>query len=88
MSSREAAGLPLYRELRSLTLEAIRRLPMPATNDEIDEAVAMNLELTPVQRAVRAANGTKSELAFRVGFCRSHLKIVGALKSERRATGG
>ena len=84
MSSREAAGLPLYRELRWLTLEAIRRLPMPATNDEIDEAVATNLKLTPVQRAVRAANGTKSELAFRVGFCRSHLKIVGALKSERR----
>ena len=84
MSSREAAGLPLYRELRWLTLEAIRRLPMPATNDEIDEAVATNLKLTPVQRAVGAANGTKSELAFRVGFCRSHLKIVGALKSERR----
>lgn len=84
MNSREAAGLPLYPELRWLTLEAIRRLPMPATNDEIDEAVATNLELNPVQRAVRTANGAKSELAFRVSFCRSHLKIVGALKSERR----
>lgn len=84
MNSREAAGLPLYHELRWLTLEAIRRLPMPATNDEVDEAVATNLNLTPAQRAVRAANGTKSELAFRVSFCRSHLKIVGALKSERR----
>lgn len=78
MNSREAAGLPLYPELRWVTLEAIRRLPMPATNDEIDEAVGTSLKLTPVQRAVRAANGAKSELAFRVSFCRSHLKIVGA----------
>ncbi len=84
MNSREAAGLPLYPELRWVTLEAIRRLPMPATNDEIDEAVGTNLKLTPVQRAVRAANGAKSELGFRVSFCRSQLKIVGALKSERR----
>ena len=84
MNTREAAGLPLYRELRWRTLEAIRHLPMPATNDEVDEAVATDLKLTLDQRAVRAANGTKSELAFRVSFCRSHLKIVGALKSERR----
>ena len=84
MNSREAAGLPLYPELRWVTLEAMRRLPLPATNDEIDEAVGTNLKLTPVQRAARAANGAKSELAFRVSFCRSHLKIVGALKSERR----
>lgn len=84
MNSREAAGLPLYPELRWVTLEAIRRLPMPATNDEIDEAVGTNLKMTPVQRAVRAANGAKSELGFRVSFCRSQLKIVGALKSERR----
>ncbi len=84
MNSREAAGLPRYPELRWVTLEAMRRLPLPATNDEIDEAVGTNLKLTPVQRAVRAANGAKSELAFRVSFCRSHLKIVGALKSERR----
>ena len=84
MKLREAAGLPLYPELRWITLEALRRLPMPATNDEIDDAVATNLNLTPSQRDVQAANGTKSELSFRVGFCRSHLKIAGALRSERR----
>lgn len=84
MKLRATAGLPPYRELRWRTLEAIRRLPLPATNDEVDGAVATDLKLTPDQCAVRAANGTKSELAFRVSFCRSHLKIVGALKSERR----
>jgi len=57
---------------------------MPPTNDEIDDAVAASLSLTPSQRAVQAANGTKSELSFRVSFCRSHLKTAGALKSERR----
>lgn len=57
---------------------------MPATNDEIDDAVAAILSLTPSQRDVQAANGTKSELSFRVGWCRSHLKIAGALNSERR----
>lgn len=84
MKLREAAGLPLYPDLRWVTLEALRNLPMPATNDEIDDAVAASLKLTLSQREVQAANGTKSELSFRVGFCRSHLKIVGALKSERR----
>jgi len=56
---------------------------MPATNGEIDDAVATSLSLTPSQRQVQAANGTKSEFSFRVGFCRSYLRIVGALKNER-----
>ena len=83
MNLREAAGLPPYPELRWITLEAIRRLPMPATNGEIDDAVATSLSLTPSQRQVQAANGTKSEFSFRVGFCRSYLRIAGALKNER-----
>lgn len=83
MDLREAAGLPHYPELRWITLEAIRSLRMPATNNEVDDAVATSLSLTPSQRDVQAANGTKSELSFRVGFCRSYLKIAGALKSER-----
>lgn len=84
MTPREQAGLPDYSTLNWVTLEAIRRLPMPASNDEVDEAVAAALNLTRAQRDVKATNGTKSELAFRASFCRSHLKIAGALKSERR----
>lgn len=84
MSLREQAGLPPYRELNWITLEAIRRLPMPATNDEIDEAVATTLNLTPTQRAVLATNGRQTAVAYLVAWCRTTLRNVGALERAGR----
>ncbi len=78
---REWAGLPLYPELHWITLKSIRGLPMPATNEEINEAVIAALDLTAEQQDVPAANGRQTEAGYRVAWCRSDLKAVGAIEN-------
>lgn len=85
MSRRERAGLPQYPKLDWAALEVIRALPMPATNDEIDEVLIAALNLTEEQRAVPAANGRGSEVSYRAAWCRTHLKNVGAIESAGRS---
>ena len=81
---RERAGLPLYPDLNWITLHTIRSLPMPATNEEINEAVIGSLGLTEDQKAVLTPNGRQTEAAYRVGWCRTHLGAVGAIESAGR----
>ena len=85
-SRREQAGLPTYPELRRVTLRSMRAIPLPATNDEINEAVADALGLSDVQRTVMHVNGRQTELAYRVAWARSFLKAVGAADSAGRAS--
>ena len=85
-SRREQAGLPTYSELRWVTLQSMRAIPLPATNDEISEAVGDALGLSEVQRSVMHVNGRQTELAYRVGWARSGLKAVGAADSAGRAS--
>ena len=87
-SEREEAGLPLYPELRWVTLQAMRDMPLPASNAEINEAVADMLGLTDKQRAVMhyQSSGTrKTELAYRVAWARTALRVAGAIDSAGRA---
>lgn len=84
-SRREQAGLPLYDELRCTTLEAMRSMASPASNDDIDDAVSAALGLSNSQRQIMATNGRQTELAYRVAWARSGLKAVGAVDSVGRA---
>ena len=87
-SEREEAGLPHYPELRWVTLQAMRAMPLPASNAEIDEAVADALGLTDEQRAVMhyQSSGTRrTELAYRVAWARTALRVAGAIDSVGRA---
>ena len=85
-SRREQAGLPPGRELSRVTLDAMRQLSLPASNDEINEAVADVLELTKIQRTVsHHPNSNRSELAYRVAWERTLLRTAGAAKNVGRA---
>lgn len=85
MAKREEAGLPRYPELRWVTLVAMRGLPMPASNADIDEAVADTLGLTEHQRAMMHVNGRQTELAYRVAWARTALNVAGAIQDAGRS---
>ena len=82
-SQRERAGMPLYPELRFLTLEVMCELNGRATNVAINEAVAARLGLNDEQRSVMAANERQTEYAYRIAWARSVLKAVGAIDNPR-----
>lgn len=87
-SEREEAGLPLYPELRWVTLQAMRDMPLPASNAEINEAVADMLGLTNKQRAVmhyQSSGARRTELEYRVAWARTALRVAGAIDSAGRA---
>lgn len=85
MAKREEAGLPRYPELRWVTLTAMRRLPMPASNADINEAVADALDLTVHQRALMHVNGRQTELGYRVAWARTALNVAGAIEDAGRS---
>ncbi len=84
-SRREQAGLPTGKTLRCVTLRAVQSMNTPATNAEIDTAVANALGLTEAQRQVPSKSGRQTELASRVAWARSGLSLVGAANPVRRA---
>lgn len=87
-SEREEAGLPLYPELRWVTLQAMRAMPLPASNAEINEAVADALGLSAEQQAVmhyQRSGARQTELAYRVAWARTALRVAGAIDSAGRA---
>ena len=84
-SARESSGLPSYPELTWVTLESMRQMDLPATNDEINDAVAYSLELSEAQRSFEHVNSSKSEVAYRVAWCRTRLKVAGAIDNVGRA---
>ena len=85
MAKREEAGLPRYPELRWVTLTAMRGLPMPASNTDIDEAVADALGLTAFQRVLMHVNGRQTELGYRVAWARTALNVAGAIEDAGRS---
>ena len=84
-SRREQAGLPTYPGLRWVTLQAMREMALPASNDEINAALADALRLDNGQRAVMHVNGRQTEVAYRVAWVRTALRVAGAVDRVGRA---
>ena len=84
-SLREQAGLPKGAELTSVTLQTMRRMSLPATNEEINTAVADALGLSADQRAVKHGQRNQTELAYRVAWARSVMRVAGATDRPARA---
>ncbi len=84
-SRREQAGVPPYPELRRVTLDAMRQMTLPATNEAINQAVADRLNLTASQRAVLHLNSNQTELAYSVAWARTALNVAGAAENVGRA---
>ena len=84
-TARERAGLPSNPELRGVTLEVMRSMSLPATNDQINLAVADALGLTSEQRSSPHTNSNQTELAYRVAWARTALRYSGAAERVGRA---
>ncbi len=85
MATQKEVGLPGYTELRCRTLEVLKALSMPASNSEIDSAVADAFKLNPAQRLLLHGEGPQTELSYRVAWARSGLVAAGALDHVSRA---
>ena len=89
MASKEAVGPPGYRELRCRTLDVIRDLSTPASNGDIDTAVADAFDLTPEQRTLPHGEGAQTELAYRVAWARTeYLKKIEKVNGPTSACQG
>ena len=84
-SRREQAGLPSYAEQRWVTLCAMRGLTLPATNDEISDAVADALNLTEAQRSVMHVGERMTEVSYCVMWAKTALRATGAIERVSRA---
>lgn len=84
-SLREQAGLPTRSELCWATIQAMRRMPLPASNQAIDNAVADLLRLSDDQRNVMHGDGPQSEVAYCIAWARTYLKVAGAIDRVRQA---
>lgn len=79
--------MPTRREHNDMTwgtLEVMRELEMPATNAEINEALADHLGLDADARTAMHKNGVQTELAYRAAWCRTSLHWAGAIKNVGR----
>jgi restriction system protein len=61
---------------------AIKRAGGSASNAEIMEAVAADLELTDEQRALLCGHGSRTLLDYRLAWARTFLKNMGAISSD------
>ena len=85
-SRREQAGLPPGGTLLAVTLNVMRKISLPASNGDIDAAIADALQLTDEQRALPfAAKPGVTELAYRAAWSRTLLHRAGATKNAGRA---
>ena len=64
------------------TLYAIKRAGGTATNSEIMDAVAADLELTEEQMAVLCGHGSRTLLNYRLAWARTLLKSVGVIAND------
>lgn len=86
MSLREQAGLPGSRvELTRATLEAMRKIPLPASNEQIDTAVADILGLNEDQRSIMHLATNQTEVAYNVAWARTRLRAASAVERVGRA---
>ncbi|WP_039993477.1 winged helix-turn-helix domain-containing protein [Gordonia otitidis] len=60
-------------------LQAMIQIGRPATNDEVLNAVATALNLTPEQRQLPASGG-RTLLSYRLSWSRTLLKQIGAVE--------
>jgi restriction endonuclease Mrr len=79
----QASDLPSHVTMAWPTLTAIKRAGGSATNSEIIEAVANDLQLSERQRAeTRRPRGTRTLLDYRLAWSRTLLKNMGAIKND------
>jgi restriction system protein len=81
----DTPALPLPRfEMLWPLLEVVKEHGGSATIQEIDEGVAAKMGLSDEQLGVLHGDGPRTEIAYRLAWCRTYLKYVGALENSAR----
>jgi restriction system protein len=78
------ARLPSHVTMAWPALCAIKRAGGSASNEEIMEAVAKELDLDDRQRSLRLARGSRNVLGYRLAWTRTFLKNMGAITNDGR----
>jgi restriction system protein len=65
-------------------LDVVKEHGGSATVQEIDEGVAVKMGLTDEQLSVLHGDGPRTEIAYRLAWCRTYLKYVRALENSAR----
>ncbi|WP_400765476.1 restriction endonuclease [Methylosinus sporium] len=78
------ASLPKFDELMIPTLRALKALGGSASNEELHDWVADDLQLAPDVRDLPHGDGSMTELRYRLHWARSYLKGVGAINNSER----
>jgi restriction system protein len=76
--------VPTYDEMLWPTLQAIIEMGGSATIQEITDKVVQIAGYTDEQLSVLHRGGPKTEIAYRLAWSRTYLRIVGALENSRR----
>ena len=79
-----AKAVPTYDEMLWPTLRAITEMGGSATVQEITDKVVQIAGYTDEQLAVLHSGGPKTEIAYRLAWSRTYLKLVGALENSSR----
>jgi restriction system protein len=77
-------AVPDYPTLFSATFNALKRLGGSASNDELYEQVVSDLHLPPNVLDVPHPNSNVSELAYRLAWARTYLRIAGLITNSGR----
>jgi restriction system protein len=83
LMSTDAGDLPRF-EMLWPVLEVVSDFGGSATIQEIDEAVPQRMGLTEEELSVLHGSGPRTEIAYRLAWCRTYLKYVGALVNSAR----
>lgn len=75
--------LPRFEMLWPL-LEVVKERGGSATIQEIEEGVAEKMGLSDEQLGVLHGDGPRTEISYRLAWCRTYLKYVGALENSAR----
>lgn len=76
--------LPIFDDLLWPTLKVLEKQGGSASNQELSEYVASELDLSDEVLNVPHKDGPKSEVDYRAAWARTHLKFVGAVDNRSR----
>src|SRR3954464_1880202 len=75
--------LPRFEMLWPL-LEVVKEKGGSATIQEIDEGVVEKMQIPPEQQEIIHGAGPRTEIGYRLAWCRTYLRYVNALENSAR----
>jgi restriction system protein len=76
---RSVSSIPAHVEMYWPTLQALKDMGGSGTIQEIDERVTRIAGFTEAQQSILHQGGPQTEIAYRLAWVRTHLKLLGAI---------